>query len=683
MATSTTSASSASTKFAKEFSAPNNVADALGFDSEHLLRSENIPFDIDNWYPSLKKWTFKTVFVPMSRAEARAIVRYQWMRYSSREGFDQTENDTTTLEALEKRLDDTIYQESFSESGCFMRLCGRSAKDAEPLDRERIRQEYTAALDELRTLDNLHNNKNDVKAHSALDNHNQKPENGNKNKNKNTQSHSNRTNPDDKSDDANNKNSTIDSGSNNNNTDSDSDSNTAHNDTPELKMRAAARVSVLKCLTGAEVMSQLLSSERVYSDMLDWLWYGEPEQIVLRQWQPEISLDFEFRLYVHNNKLCGISQYDHYAHYSHLQPLKQMLQQQMISLWEEIHPSVGSASYGMDLVYLSKSKEFKFLELSPFLRCTGAHCFRWNNPIDVDVLEGRSPFEFRLVEQSVPQFSAMFANGWEQRWNPSYGERNPAKFWESYQTTERRKSFELELNRRRRARPLFALSEFLFGVATRTFSFFPDWLRSTFTHLEGGDLDRVHTCEHLLFVYGTLKQGMHWHSKFLSHGAQFVGRATTVEQFPLVVGRCGVPYLLCDGRGTGHRVLGELYKVSEDALEGLDQYEGLVKQYYTRPTVQVELTPSVSPLAQGTLCHASVYGMVSSPPALRQLTPRPEYTLDFHQKHYRAIEHIQLKQQLYLQGHNQYSRKDEVHSGVSVESDTGPETNFAPVSPFF
>ena len=26
-------------------------------------------------------------------------------------------------------------------------------------------------------------------------------------------------------------------------------------------------------------MSLLLSSERVYSDLLDWIWFGEPEQV--------------------------------------------------------------------------------------------------------------------------------------------------------------------------------------------------------------------------------------------------------------------------------------------------------------------------------------------------------------------------------------------------------------------
>ena len=63
---------------------------------------------------------------------------------------------------------------------------------------------------------------------------------------------------------------------------------------------------------------------------------------------------------------------------------------------------------------------------------------------------------------------------------------------------------------------------------------------------------------HQLSRYGTLKRGMHWHKKFLSHGALRVGEATTVDRFPLVVGRCGVPYLLTDQRGRGGRVQGEV-----------------------------------------------------------------------------------------------------------------------------
>ena len=71
----------------------------------------------------------------------------------------------------------------------------------------------------------------------------------------------------------------------------------------------------MKVTSAEEAMSMLLSSERVYSDMIDWLKYGEPEQIVLRQWEPELSMEYEFRAFVKNGALCAISQYDHYCVY--------------------------------------------------------------------------------------------------------------------------------------------------------------------------------------------------------------------------------------------------------------------------------------------------------------------------------------------------------------------------------
>ena len=123
-------------------------------------------------------------------------------------------------------------------------------------------------------------------------------------------------------------------------------------------------------------MSMLLSSERVYSDMLDWLWFGEPEQVVLREWEPELSVDFEFRCYVKDGRLNAISQYDHYCKYDHLFPRKTELERRMRTLWAEIHPHVGASSYGMDFGYLPAQDKLVMIELSPFLRCTGAHCFR-------------------------------------------------------------------------------------------------------------------------------------------------------------------------------------------------------------------------------------------------------------------------------------------------------------------
>ena len=47
----------------------------LMISSEHLLRSQNLPFDIDVWYRPLKQFTFPSIFIPLNRQEAIALVR--------------------------------------------------------------------------------------------------------------------------------------------------------------------------------------------------------------------------------------------------------------------------------------------------------------------------------------------------------------------------------------------------------------------------------------------------------------------------------------------------------------------------------------------------------------------------------------------------------------------------------
>jgi gamma-glutamylaminecyclotransferase len=68
-----------------------------------------------------------------------------------------------------------------------------------------------------------------------------------------------------------------------------------------------------------------------------------------------------------------------------------------------------------------------------------------------------------------------------------------------------------------------------------------------------------------------------------------IGAAKTLECFPLVVGQSGVPYLLGDLPGKGKCVVGEIWKVNDETLLGLDEYEGVSKGYYCRKTIKVSL----------------------------------------------------------------------------------------------
>jgi len=84
--------------------------------------------------------------------------------------------------------------------------------------------------------------------------------------------------------------------------------------------------------------------------MDDWLRYGEPEQIVLREFEPDLLLENEFRCFVHRNQLNAISQYDHYGVFPKLPEIKSYLEQKLIEKWKQVHPYVGEDSYVIEYV---------------------------------------------------------------------------------------------------------------------------------------------------------------------------------------------------------------------------------------------------------------------------------------------------------------------------------------------
>ncbi|WP_458527342.1 gamma-glutamylcyclotransferase family protein [Onishia taeanensis] len=77
---------------------------------------------------------------------------------------------------------------------------------------------------------------------------------------------------------------------------------------------------------------------------------------------------------------------------------------------------------------------------------------------------------------------------------------------------------------------------------------------------------------HLMFVYGTLKRGFVNHADHLAD-AEFVDHGRTCDAYPLVLHGEDFRPVLVEAKGQGHRVAGELYRVNEQALDGLDRLE--------------------------------------------------------------------------------------------------------------
>jgi gamma-glutamylcyclotransferase (GGCT)/AIG2-like uncharacterized protein YtfP len=93
----------------------------------------------------------------------------------------------------------------------------------------------------------------------------------------------------------------------------------------------------------------------------------------------------------------------------------------------------------------------------------------------------------------------------------------------------------------------------------------------------------------------------------------------------------------------GERIHGELWSVSAECLDNLDDYEGVSKQYYQRQRISVQLED-----ATNSLLTAEVYCLHSLPPDLANGPFLEEYSLSLHREFYRPVAHIQVKQLGYL-----------------------------------
>ena len=288
--------------------ASQDRAAALSIRSEHTLRSENLPFDIDVWDPRLKAFTFPSYFLPLKRSEAAAIVRFYQYNNNIRPA-ELDGGDVAVLRRLQGRIQTTLDAHFPRGDTAFVRMCGRSPKDGDPLDPSRVMSAYEAAKREL-----------------------------------------------------------VSAG--------------GRDDDVMTRLLAIARTSVLSVTSAEETMSLLLSSERVFSDLRDWLAWGEPEQIVFRQWEPAMTYDFEFRVFVCGGAVTAISQYDHYGVYPHLTPLKARIQRALLAYWTTMHAAVGLQEYVADYAFLKGDDEDSdrvvLIEISPFMTCTGSAMFKWS-----------------------------------------------------------------------------------------------------------------------------------------------------------------------------------------------------------------------------------------------------------------------------------------------------------------
>ena len=112
---------------------------------DHKYRHENMSVDMDVWYPMLKSVTFKTYFIHIYRREVEAIINFFNYKYNNKESF--TKEDTKILEQLQSKIDYYFNTYEDLKKGAMFRLTGRSGKDMQYYDNEKIYKDYLNNLE--------------------------------------------------------------------------------------------------------------------------------------------------------------------------------------------------------------------------------------------------------------------------------------------------------------------------------------------------------------------------------------------------------------------------------------------------------------------------------------------------------------------------------------------------------
>lgn len=178
-----------------------------------------------------------------------------------------------------------------------------------------------------------------------------------------------------------------------------------------------AQMKILQCKDAAAVMNLLLTSERVFADLylaLDCHEASKEDEwstsVILREWQPQLRQDFEFRLFVCNNKVTAISQYNHWCVYDSMHSDDvHALPEKLRAFAEKVHPYIEQSSYVLDLAVLGD--EIAVVELNPFDNTTGACMFDWKT--DHDILHGVKDSDkpaFRVRHEVMPGLSTTVKN---------------------------------------------------------------------------------------------------------------------------------------------------------------------------------------------------------------------------------------------------------------------------------
>lgn len=177
-----------------------------------------------------------------------------------------------------------------------------------------------------------------------------------------------------------------------------------------------AHIEALKLDSAEEIFNVFLSSERVYEDLELALDYPNEwrQHFVLREYVP-VPIEYEFRSFVIKSEMKCMCQYYHYLYFPHIVAQKDMLEEKILSFFNEVKDLVPleSGTYVMDFAVDLENDKVYIIELNPYGEYEGmgtSTCMF--DPIgDKDKLFG-NVWEFRVETEPFFDIWSILSEDW-------------------------------------------------------------------------------------------------------------------------------------------------------------------------------------------------------------------------------------------------------------------------------
>ena len=531
---------------------------------DHKYRHQNMSVDMDVWYPFLKSITFKTYFIPLKYREAEAILNFNYYRNKGKKD-KFTKEDTKILRNLEKKVEHYFETHDDLKNGAMFRLSGRSGKDMDYYDNEKIYSLYQENLK--RKCKELGTDENDI--------------------------------------------------------------NTKYVSITTLMNR-------FKVNNGKDVLNVLLTSERLFLDLKDWLNHGGREQMILRKWDDSLCSDREFRAFIQNNELKAICQDERFALFKNMVENKDLYEKLINNYFKTaLQPLMKIPNYIADFCIL-KNNEVKLIEFSPFLRCTSACLFRWDINYD-EMLHGDGKLTVREKECENLEY---FVTEWEAQ------QSKPSDPFDNYFIEDEEKKNEGFIDK---AKNFFSN---LFGKKQNENNINENTIKeeNKITNTENKENKKFENRK--IFVVSVLKTGFYWNPKYITYDGnenKVLGKGV-LEDHTIYVDKNGFGWIL---EKKGKKCYGEVIDVEYEDFLDVEFFYGQKDTLMQEITVKLddkdvkvyayivkEIFDNVKNEKDGEKCEVE------------------EYTLEMQNEKFNSMQHVINQQERYLHMSLDFDLKD-------------------------